>query len=247
MVEMNRLLLGFAALGLGGCAFLPSDVALSPGARDCSAIAGLNDLHIYIRSDGKERNLGFNGSAKVQASIGEPVSGRNWRNNAKLNFTDFDGEKFREAFPRETASIGINEHLGFPANYSPDGRHFASAVITVDPAAARITNWGASTVPKKLIFRSGVRTHSVKSLPSFSFYALAWEPNSGRIAVVETNYDRTPRSPLAAITPDGGVVYSDVVLSVYEVSGTLACQSLLASKVPDVSISVEWRRDRSPV
>jgi len=238
-LQLDRRWFVFVGAVLAACAFLPSDVTLSPGVSDCSVTTGLDNLHVYIRTDRKWQDFTFDGSKLVRSSTREPNS-RNWNNNARRNFADFEGKDFGKEFPNETRVLNANQRLGFPAAYSPDKRSFAAVVITVDPTAALVANWNASQVPKRLILRSDTQEHRLGSLAGFSIYTLAWKPDSGRFAVIERNYDRTPRSPIAAITPDGGVVYSDVVLSVYDGSGVLVCQSLLASKVSDSSVEVDW-------
>jgi len=212
---------------------------LSQGVPDCSATVGLDNLHVYIGSDRSWHDFAFQGSTMrrlpAPSSLGEG-------NNARSNFRDFDGEQFQRVFPEEKRYFRTIERLGYPAGYSPDRRSFAAAVIAIDPGAALSTNWAASQIPKKLLLRSDGQEHRLDSLVGFSIYALAWRSDSERIAVVERNYDRTPRSLGAFIEPSwhGGVIYSDIVLSVYDLSGALACQALLSSKVPNASVAVEW-------
>jgi hypothetical protein len=203
----------------------------------------LQDLHAYVRTSDRWQEFTFDGSKKVKVLTGELKSTRrNWRNNARQNFPDLEGENFGKEFPQETRNLSASERLGFPAAYSPDKHSFAAAVLAIDPAASVSNNLKASLVPKKLLLRSNGQERRLDSLAGFSIYTLAWEPDSERIAIVESNYDRTPRSLGAFVEPswDGGVVYSDIVLSVYQVSGTLFCQSLLASKVPNVTIAIDW-------
>ena len=160
---------------------------------------------MYVGVDRKRSEHSFNGSRSVRSLAEGPKSDKQtWTNNAKRNVVDFDGESFRKEFPHELGTLGTHERPGFPAAYSPDRRSFISAAVTLDASAPRSIDWRALQTSRALILRAGAVERRLDSLAGFSIYALVWKPDSKRFAVVERNYDRTPRSPLAVIAPDGG-------------------------------------------
>jgi len=234
------LAIACACIGSAACAFLPGDVTLSPGARDCSSVEGLKNLHVYIWTADRWRKFVVQGATVVLAPPGEPAAGSEFlRNNSRRNYFDFEGAEFDKTFAPEKHGLSKTERLGFPAAYSRDTRKFVAAVIAVDPSGSLVSNGEAARTPKQLMLRYDAETRRLNSLAGFSIYALAWSPDSTRIAVVERNYDNTARSPIAALTPHG-VSYSDVVVSVYTATGTMVCQSLIVPKIPDASVAVDW-------
>ena len=228
--------------GVTSCALPSSELLPDSGVEDCSVQSAMSNLRVQIRSGTKAQRYTFESSKIVKSSDVDSNSKIwDWNNNPKRNVADFEGRRFQTEFPSEAREPVTKERLAFPAAYSPDKRSFVAAVINVDSTLAVIEQVRASRVPRTIMLRSGGQDNYLDSIAGFSVYTLTWNRDSERVAVIEMNYDRRPRSPMAAIAPDGGVVYSDVVLRVYKVPGTLLCQSLLVSKAADASVAINWQ------
>jgi len=133
-----------------------------------------------------------------------------------------------DRYPQEPKTLQTGEVLGFPAALSPDGRRWAAAVVSKDRLS-----------PTALVIRNGESVRRIAALPGFRIETMAWNPASTQLAVIELNYDNSSRTALDLISPHG-VQYSDVVLTVYAVSGQAECQQILALKRRTPSPVIEW-------
>jgi hypothetical protein len=223
---------------LAGCTATASDRVA--GVRGCVSAAEANGLRAFLTAGGRTELLEFKSDGLLRSEVRDfQLSGG--IENATRNFHDWRGSEFRGKFPAAPTISASKERLGFPAAYSPDGRGFAAAIVTVEPHGGPSVNANLAQVPSALLLKAEGSDRRLSSSNGFSFYALAWKPDSSLVASIEQNYDRTPRSPLAVIVPDGGIVYSDVLLRVFDMSGSIVCQSLLASKASNSRVFLQWR------
>ena len=237
-MQLSRILRA-SLCGLLSVGCSSAQVEPKSAAPECSANHGLGSLRVFIANGSRNDLVAFSNAGITRSNASEwPSADRN--NNARRNFHDPDGAEFSSKFPAAPRTTPHGERLSFPASYSPDNRILAAALVTLDPTAAQIAIREASQIPKTLILKSEDEEHRLESANGFSYYALAWKPDSSQMAAIELNYDRTPRSLPALITPHGGIVYSDVLLRVYDRKGSLVCQSLLASKAANTSVSLDW-------
>ena len=156
------------------------------------------------------------------------------RNDSGLNYgPTFERSTVPDEF-RVLQSQALGKRIAFPLAKGLNGQAVAAAVMG-----------HGSARPTEIVMRAESGAASVASISAMSFDGLTWNSASTRMAAIERNYDHTPRSLKAAVSPHGPI-YSDLVLTVFEATGTRICHSLLAKHVPNASVRLRWNRTAQP-
>jgi hypothetical protein len=221
-MQVMRATLFVITLYLTACSATPQDVPLLTGVSDCSDRLGLTGLRVYLMRDNEWEEVKSQDGKIRTSKVDYEVVKRIPRNDPDISLN------LEDRYPQEPKTLQTGEVLGFPAALSPDGRRWAAAVVSKDRLS-----------PTALVIRNGESVRRIAALPGFRIETMAWNPASTQLAVIELNYDNSSRTALDLISPHG-VQYSDVVLTVYAVSGQAECQQILALKRRTPSPVIEW-------
>jgi hypothetical protein len=225
---MIRLALAAFAMSIAGCASSPAIDDLRPGVADCATATGLGGLDVYLKQSWRAERFSFSDKGFTRSALSDDA----WLKRASSNSANQNSlQSLQDAFPRLPARLPSGELLGFPAGTSPDGQRWAAALI----------HKKGDTSPKEIVVADGRSYERMTSAPGFAVSALAWSPDSERLALIEDTYKHDVKSFRDFVSPHP-VPYSDVLLSVYRRTGQLVCQSMLSRDARYAIASIEWSR-----
>jgi len=226
---MIRRALAAFATAIAGCASSPTMDDLRPGVADCATASGLGGLEVYLKQSWRAELLSFGDKGyNTRAELSDDA----WLKRASRKSANQNSlQSVQDAFPSLPARLPSGELLGFPAGTSPNGQYWAAALIQKK----------GDTSPKKVVVADGRSYERMTSAPGFAVSALAWSPDSERLALVEDTYEHKVKSFRDFVSPHP-VPYSDVLLTVYRRSGQLVCQSMLSRDARYAIVGIEWSR-----
>lgn len=227
-MQMIRLAPIAFAMAISGCASSPAMDDLRPGVADCATASGLGGLDVYLKQSWRAERFSFGDKGYIRVALNDDAwLKRVSRNSANQNSL----QSVQDAFPSLPARVPSGELLGFPVGSSPNGQYWAAALIQKK----------GDTSPKLVVVADGRSFERMASAPGFAISALAWSPDSERLALVEDTYEHKVKSFRDFVSPHP-VPYSDVLLTVYRRSGHLVCQSMLSRDARYAIVGIEWSR-----
>ncbi len=229
---VNRIAVCFIVV-VAGCKTTAPDrqsVRIDPECHELSSLVGIR-VYLHINAQWNQFQIADSTIVRTILSDNDRPNARVPRNDLGLNSL----RSFSKQFPSaQELAVGYGK-LGYPAQLSPNGQWLAASLVE--------SGDGGSGLPSRLVIYSNVSRQAIEISPQLPIDTIAWDPQSGRLAIVEKSHDAAPRSVNAIVASLFGwtIYFNDVALSVYDTSGGLLCRSLLDVKKADVSTLIEWR------
>jgi hypothetical protein len=216
-----------AATSIGTFAQAPKGVPDDPLSA-CRNVSGAERVHVYVAgATGGWKDYAAGSDTPRPVTLGNPEALP--RNNRGVNGDPIWSTRF-PGVPQQASS---SRTRGFPAAESPDRRLFAAALYDGDIARGSTRTVSITDLP--------VGSMRVFSVP-LSVEALAWAPDSQRLALIEVADDATIRDAGGAAARLFGwkKVYRDYWLGIYTVEGAPLCRMRILKRVINTSVRIVW-------
>jgi hypothetical protein len=224
-MQIRKVMLVLVAVWLVACASLPADTRTRADLQGCEKIPSLRGLRIYVDQSWKAERIEFDGNGLTRVTLPEDA----WKSISPKGSLWDSAQSLQGAFPAQGDRLSAGEKLVLPAAISPNGQ-FRVAGLAVKEG---------DSSPKSAVIRANGDHHRIAGTPGYSIGAVAWGPDSTRLAFVEYNYKLMVRGFRDFISPHP-VPYSDFIVTVYRVTGEAICQSALVANARYGTSKIAW-------